>query len=130
MAIGILVNRICDLFLPDIVGDVLGTVTDAVTGNVVGAVGNGLDALGDVFELCSDKEWAQMAGMVGDELGAGLATVSSPAGLADVALGAAEQAVDMEPVALADEAGGQELWMPPQPGEPELSSASQPGVAV
>lgn len=105
MSIGILVNRLCDLFLPDVVGDLLGTVVDGVTGNVVGAVGNGVDALGDVFELCSDKEWAQMAGMVGDELGAGLATVSSPAGLADLALGAAEQVADVPTMGLADAEG-------------------------
>lgn len=106
MSIGILVNRLCDLFLPDVVGDLLGTVVDGVTGNVIGAVGNGVDALGDVFELCSDKEWAQMAGMVGDELGAGLATVSSPAGLADLALGTAEQVADVPAMGLADAEGG------------------------
>lgn len=127
MSIGILVNRLCDLFLPDVVGDLLGTVVDGVTGNVIGAVGNGVDALGDVFELCSDKEWAQMAGMVGDELGAGLATVSSPAGLADLALGTAEQVADVPAMGLADaDAGGLAVAMDGGVGAEAPSRSSSP----
>lgn len=129
MSIGILVNRLCDLFLPDVVGDLLGTVVDGVTGNVIGAVGNGVDALGDVFELCSDKEWAQMAGMVGDELGAGLATVSSPAGLADLALGTAEQVADVPAMGLADadaEGGGLAVAMDGGVGAEAPSRSSSP----
>lgn len=46
---GSILNKALDTFgLPDVVGDIAGTVLDACTGNIPGAVSNGLDMLEDV----------------------------------------------------------------------------------
>src|SRR5690554_4875026 len=55
---GILNSALDSLGLPDWIGDVAGGVLDFCTGNYVGAVANGLDALEDVAKACGGDEIA------------------------------------------------------------------------
>lgn len=57
LGIGGWLNDLSDsLGLPDWFGDIAGTVADAICGNVVGAVANGLDALEDVAIACGEEK--------------------------------------------------------------------------
>src|SRR5690554_720050 len=55
---GILNSALDSLGLPDWIGDIAGGVLDFCTGNYVGAVANGLDALEDVAKACGGDEIA------------------------------------------------------------------------
>src|SRR5690554_5865217 len=55
---GILNSALDSLGMPDWIGDVAGGVLDFCTGNYVGAVANGLDALEDVAKACGGDEIA------------------------------------------------------------------------
>lgn len=58
-SIGTMLNKALDsLGLPDWVGDIAGAAVDFCTGNYVGAVANGLDALEDVARACGGDELA------------------------------------------------------------------------
>lgn len=55
---GILNSALDSLGLPDWIGDIAGGVLDFCTGNYVGALANGLDALEDVAKACGGDEIA------------------------------------------------------------------------
>lgn len=88
--------------LPDVVGDVAGCVLDVCTGNIPGAVSNGLDIAEDVARACGGDEiagylkaGANITGMFSGPTGMGkaaevMATVGKAAGALDGGLGAAE----------------------------------------
>lgn len=60
LGVGGWLNDLSDsLGLPDWFGDVAGAVADAMTGNVVGAVANGLDAIEDVALACGEETLAK-----------------------------------------------------------------------
>ncbi len=54
--IGKIVNAFCDQFLPDVVGDIAGAAIDAFSGNPLGAVTNGIDALDDLLPSRSEDK--------------------------------------------------------------------------
>lgn len=57
--LGSLLNSALDsLGLPDWIGDIAGGVLDFCTGNYIGAIANGLDALEDVAQACGGEELA------------------------------------------------------------------------
>lgn len=57
-SIGGLVNKVLDTFLPDIVGDLVGTAIDIYTGNAAGAAMNAADALVDVVGYLGGEDAA------------------------------------------------------------------------
>lgn len=60
LGVGGWLNTISDsLGLPDWFGDIAGCVADAICGNVMGAVANGLDALEDVAIACGEETLGQ-----------------------------------------------------------------------
>lgn len=73
---GILNTALDSLGLPDWIGDVAGGVLDFCTGNYVGAVANGLDALEDVAKACGGDE---IAGFL--KVGSEVTGMFSPGGL-------------------------------------------------
>src|SRR5690554_2803756 len=101
---GILNSALDSLGLPDWIGDIAGDVLDFCTGNYVGAVANGLDALEDVAKACGGDEIAGFlkvgsevtgmfsggglggAGKIGEVLGGVSGTVSN----IDKAMGAVD----------------------------------------
>lgn len=84
MAIGRIINSICDKFLPDVVGDVLGAALDGITGDFAGCAANALDAVEDVLEYAGCERAAEIVGMLDDVVG-----LASAGGAAGVAGGAA-----------------------------------------
>lgn len=84
---GILNSAMDSLGLPDIVGDIAGGVLDFCTGNYVGAVANGLDALEDVASACGGDEIAgflkagsEVTGMFSGGLGGGAGKIGEVLG--------------------------------------------------
>lgn len=88
--------------LPDIVGDVAGCVLDVCTGNIPGAISNGLDVAEDVAKACGGDELAgylkagaNITGMFSGPSGMGraaevISTVGKAAGALDGGLNAVE----------------------------------------
>lgn len=102
MALGRILNTICDKFLPDIVGDVLGAAVDGLTGDFAGCAANALDAVEDVLEYAGCDKAAEIVGMLDDVVG--LASAGGAIGAAGTAANAAGQAANAATTA-ADAAG-------------------------
>lgn len=50
MSIGSMINNLCDKFLPDFIGDIIGAAVDGATGNWVGMAVNTADFVEDVLD--------------------------------------------------------------------------------
>jgi hypothetical protein len=100
MGIGSIINKVCDLFLPDAVGDVIGCVADALTGNIAGAVANGCDAVEDIFDAFGCEEGSAVFSVLSDAAGLAGGDGSASGGL--------DSALASGVVGVFDESGGQQ----------------------
>lgn len=78
-------NELLDAIgLPDVIGDIVGVAVDCATGNIAGAVINGLDVVEDVARACGGDEIAGYL-KAGAQVGSQITGLINPVGIASAA---------------------------------------------